>query len=203
VTIYVLPLLHPAYLLRGMWGEEPAQIEHLRRAKLIADTGEFDIPNMDEPLGPLNPDADGIDLTDWCLDLGPEGCSVDIEAAGPHLVMVGLINNDTEKMVQLRFRRKGGAVWDTSHHRLRYKVEVLDIILSSRAIPKVFQNGQAYDVPYLEELGFVVNNYADDTLLMAHICYPEMPKRLEYLGVVYAGMNPWKFMSSESEGDAK
>jgi hypothetical protein len=76
-------------------------------------------------------------------------------------------------------------------------------VLASPDIPKVFHNGQAYDIPLLIENGFDVGGYMGDTLLMAHCAYPEMPKSLEYLGVLYGKVPGWKHLTRDYEGEGK
>jgi hypothetical protein len=66
--------------------------------------------------------------------------------------------------------------------------------------PKVFHNGQAFDIPYLEDLGFEVNGYAGDTLLMAHLALPELPKGLQFLATLYCRLPMWKRLVEEEEG---
>jgi hypothetical protein len=72
-------------------------------------------------------------------------------------------------------------------------------LLSSSDIEKIFHNGQAFDIPYLEEQGFVVNGFEEDTMLQAHLTYAELPKKLVFLALVYAGIPYWKYLVSEED----
>ena len=61
-------------------------------------------------------------------------------------------------------------------------------------VPKVFQNG-LYDIHYLwRRYGIPVENCADDTMLLHHALYPEMPKGLGFLGSLYTAEPAWKLM---------
>ena len=52
--------------------------------------------------------------------------------------------------------------------------------------------------------GFTVQNYAFDTMLAQHIAYPELPKGLEFVANLYAGLGGWKKMvKTDSEGEGK
>lgn len=59
----------------------------------------------------------------------------------------------------------------------------IDLILRS-PIPKVNQNLK-FDVWFLHKWGFQVANIHDDTLILAHNCYPELPKRLDFLTSIH------------------
>jgi ribonuclease D len=76
--------------------------------------------------------------------------------------------------------------------------------LLASSCPKVFQNGQAFDVPILEANGFTVTNYIWDTLLMQHIAYAEMQAGLEHMARLYCGVNGWKHtIKGEQAGEWK
>jgi hypothetical protein len=61
-------------------------------------------------------------------------------------------------------------------------------------MPKIFQNG-LYDIHYLwRRYGISVANCADDTMLLHHALYPEMPKGLGFLGSLYTNEPAWKLM---------
>lgn len=74
-----------------------------------------------------------------------------------------------------------------------------DDILRSN-IPKVNQN-MVYDWTTLERLGFSINNIIGDTMLMAHTCYPELPKGLDFLTSIHTDMTYYK--DEGKEYDAK
>lgn len=60
--------------------------------------------------------------------------------------------------------------------------------------PKLLQNGP-YDIIWLWKImGIAVKNYQEDTRLMHHALYPELPKSLEFMGSLYAKEFAWKNM---------
>jgi DNA polymerase-1 len=69
-----------------------------------------------------------------------------------------------------------------------------DEVLRS-SIPKVNQN-MNYDWTILERCGYTVNNIIGDTMLMANVIYPELPKSLQFLTSIYTDMAFYK-----DEGD--
>jgi hypothetical protein len=194
--MWVLPIHHPADILRGRWGLHPANIEYLTRARELAQ-GTWVPPS-------ITPPARVTALYDYSaiwsslrwMEHSPDPTTVwDIECAGPHLVCVGIMHLATELYVNFRFREQGGALtWQGT--QLRKMAELLDEAFCNPKLPKVFHNGQAFDIPYLERLGFgPVGGYAGDTMLMQRYLYPEMPARLEFVAGLYAGIPAWKWMS--------
>jgi hypothetical protein len=188
-------------IVRGRWGEEPSQILHLKRAWGTPMRYE----NIDEPPPGALLDPTVEQLREWRAGIGPLGITVDIENAGPHLVALGLCRVDDEVPVVISFRRGSGSAEPThSIDELVARIQFIHEVLGDPSIPKVFHNGQAHDVPHLEELGFRVEGYADDTILMAHVAYPEMRKSLQKLAILFAGMPKWKHLvKEEEEGDQK
>jgi hypothetical protein len=76
-------------------------------------------------------------------------------------------------------------------------------VLADPNVPLVFHNGQAFDIPFLEAMGFAVRGYEWDTLLAWGYAWPEMPKRLEWLAGYLCGIPRWKGMIKEEEGADK
>ena len=63
--------------------------------------------------------------------------------------------------------------------------------------PKIAQNG-TYDIHRLwDPYRIKVRNYCEDTRLLHHAIYPELPKDLGTLGSTYANRPPWKIMRGE------
>lgn len=199
---YVVPILHPAYILRGQWGLEPAQIKYLATVREIATTGYT--PTVDPATPPVGTTI-GPTLSQVLEYLAHPnnsgGVAVDIEAAGPHLMCIGLCRVRDLEGIVVPFRTEGTTqYWSLAE--LRTLVEHLVRWFADPSVPKVFHNGQGFDVPYLENLGFKVAGYSFDTMLAQHVLYPEMPKRLEFIATLYLGYPRWKHLKSDA-GEAK
>lgn len=128
----------------------------------------------------------------------------DIECAGQHLVCVGIMHVESGEYVCPRFREQHGAL-TLSPEEMYDVVEQLDSALCDPSLPKVFHNGQAFDIPYLEQLGFgPVEGFAFDTLLAQRYLYPEMPADLQFVAGFYARVPAWKWMAKlEGEEEDK
>ena len=201
--MWVTPILHPAYILRGQYHKEPAQQVTLHRVR------EGFEPEMDYTQPPVG----GIlfpTLEQWkdyvrgALCGAWWGVSIDIENAGPFLICIGftLIDTDFEPgpSLCLRIRLRGGVQYWKAHE-LHRVVEELDQLLSSHRLSKVFHNGVTHDVPLLERMGFDVRGPLVDTMVMFHNCYQEMPKGLQYVCTLMLGSGVWKDMLDEGDDE--
>jgi len=191
--LYGVALLHPAGIARGNWGAEPFQILSLERARWIADRGEWPLPSPHEPPPGAIIEPTLLELIDWWSAAGPEGVAVDIETAGHHLVCIGFARiRDLASIVVHILDEQGQAYW--SDDEWPHVRNLVADILADPAIPKVFHNGQAFDVLMLERAGFPVAGFTFDTLLAQHIAYAEMPKGLQHCARLYNGAEAWKHL---------
>jgi DNA polymerase len=208
---YVVPIVHPAAIIRGQWEYDPAQPRHLHRAWSIANA--IEPPILDDVT--VLPHGGHIaktihEVAAWCGDVltqPPPYLYVDIEGTGGILIGIGFWVLDetmqpTGHGMYVPFRDFAKPYWtDDDTHTAAYWV---DRVLSEPTVPKVFHNGSSFDIPFLEEIGFEVNGYADDTMVRAWATYHEMPKSLEELAILYANMIAWKHTSHVGdEGEGK
>ncbi len=196
--VHVVPILHPSYILRGNWAYSILQPQQLQIAKQIAETGTYtpiDITSVPENanLYPTLEDLNAFSTTLSSL------ASVDIECAGDFLVCVGVARLQDEGYVCVRFRVKGGDIYDPD--TLCARTEWLFRFLADPEVEKVFHNGQAFDVPYLEEQGFVVRGYTEDTMIQANLTYCELKKGLAFLANAFCSIPNWKGLVRGAEDE--
>lgn len=238
MTIWLTPLNHPASILRGAWNVEPAQVTFITRvADLLREGREppaWDISQPPSALAAKGGGSSGEDrepfalgwptrhllypslsqLRQWYTELH-EGTynvlSIDIEAAGPHVICVGItpvrwdgVNFALGDHLCLRFRHRGGSrYWQRWDDHLE-AVRLLDDLLGDPDLALLFHNGVTYDVPELLRLGFIIRGRLLDTMVMHHEAYKEMPKGLQFLAKLYLGFPLWKVLTSEDdEGEGK
>jgi len=206
-VVLLCPIAHPAWILRGMYKHEPAQATYLRRAKALADGTATPPPDPTTP--PTNaiftPGLHDLQLfregLDRCTD---KTLATDIECAGKHLVGIGFCRHEDLHCLYVPIRRRAALPYWTDPADLMEVVVWLDEILGNPDIPLVFHNGNTFDEPFLRRVGFEVRGFVDDTMVMVHTAYPELPKALEFNAVLYCGFNPWKHLSSVEEvGEGK
>lgn len=217
---WVVPLLHPAALIRGRWAERGAQIRYMSRAVGVTEASETPEIHIEAPppgsiVRPQVADLARFDamaaapvVGGMAAATGPEAfthLSVDIENAGHFTVLVGLTLFEGRRIgpsLSLPFRTQHGMnYWEPEEHWVA--TGYLYRWLADERLTKVFHNGVAHDIPLLEETGFIVAGPIEDTMIMQHYCYPEMRKALQYCATLYLGAPVWKTLLDEEEPDEK
>lgn len=202
--VYGVAVLHPANIARGNWSAEPFQILSLERARWIAERGEWPLtdPMTPPPGAILEPTLE--EFVEWANGVDAQGVSVDIETTGKHIVCIGLCRiSDLVSIVVHVLGLDAKPYWDSASWPTVRRT--LDSLFKDANVPKVFHNGQAFDVLILENMGFEVRGFDFDTLLAQHIAYAEMraSKGLEVCARLYSGAGPWKYIVGDVEGDWK
>lgn len=193
----MMGVLHPARILRGGWALDPVQIEYTKRFA----RREFDREPIHEPPPGAVLDPTLEDLARWekeLLALPDHTLTCDIENAGPHIRLIGFARVHDERAIVVPFRRQGGAVAGT-YAEIRARAEWCQRVLQT--YPVVMHNGQAHDVPHLEGVGFEQVNLVDDTILMQHVAYPELPRGLQFCATWYCKMPVWKGVEAAEDED--
>jgi len=208
----VNPIQHPGAIVRGMWSREPCQEVYLRRLHELVQ-GKREMPDIDISKPP--PDSNLFptieDLREFSRQFEGEydAVSIDIENAGPHIICIGctafnVTSGVIGSTVCVRFRLRGGGLYWKSRRELVAAVGWWFQLLSRDDIAKAFHNGVVYDVPILRGLGFEVRGRLIDTLNLAHACYPELSKGLQFTATLYNWAPCWKRLTDErDEGDGK
>ncbi len=222
---WIVPILHPAYILRGKWGLAPCQIHFLQLAKEISTAGyeklDINIPPDGSILDPSISDIKG-----WIEGIGDDGITVDIENPGGVLMCIGFCRMVDMSPIVIRFVMQGHIPrWETVEEETEARQLCIKLLTT---YPTCYHNGQSFDIPelceYLHEhwkyelyemglgdddafLNAMLKVFAFDTLLAHFVMYPEMPKGLEFLSWVYARIPRWKHLTkgggSEPEGEGK
>lgn len=183
----VVPTFHPA----GLFYQREAEEAHywmkniiefdLERAK---KQGEF--KDFRHPQRMLQICNSSYDLKNFLKDHENETeLSVDIEALKCIPVCTGLAFTKHRAMsVPLWGQLPIGKVSDIPQPELVAMWLVLDQVLRDKRIKKIGQNFK-YDEDKKRRLGFRINNFHADTLLMASCINPEFPKSLEFNTSIY------------------
>ena len=206
---WIMPLTHPAAIVRGQWHLAPVQETYLARALTYAfsDTEPaLQNPMLPPPNTKLYPTLSEMYLfVEEASDAG--AYALDIEEAGEHIICVGMtaINLETNQLgttVCLRFRKQGGGLYWQDYEDHTEAVRVVQQLLLL-PVPKIFQNGITFDVPELAALGFKICGPYIDTMHLAHTAYPELPKSLQFLATLYLGSPVWKTLVDSEELEGK
>ena len=190
---YVVPVEHPAYILR-MWGERQIAVMCLARAAeelayLRAHGNLRPLPNRVLHTG-VSPQS-ALEWVNECL-AQPAPVSLDVEMRGirrgnkTHYInvdMISLAKNPWESMCipMFEFSEEYEAkLWRS-----------LDQLMQDQLI--IGQNHIGFDLPQLYRLGFEPDPRKWlDTMLLHHSMWIEMPHGLHFLGMQYTRQPFWK-----------
>ena len=189
--VKLLPTLHPAFLFHSY------KLLHVVVADLIKASEESHYPDVRTTPCEVWIEPTLEDMHDFMfkhLDRA-ESISIDIEtipgframksiafAPSPHLAIV-VPFTDTNSL--------NNSYWPTLEEELQAWNWVAAVCESD--YPKVGQNF-SYDFHWLYDKGIAVRNYSDDTMLMHHALFLELPKDLGFLGACYAKRRAWKLL---------
>ena len=200
-----LPTYHPASVLY-QWSQRPIVVADLMKAQREADFPEIRRPNRRVKVNPT--------LKEWrnwiedCLASPPDLLANDTETS---LGMIDTISFARSRVDAIacqigphRVRRGQGyvTIWPqrdgkqvTSYWTKSEELEfwTLTKTLLESPIPKLGQN-YIYDLQYLLRMGIRPRNIQEDSMLLHHSLFPELPKSLGFLGSIYTDEPAWKLM---------
>lgn len=195
--MYVVPTIHPAYLLhQGKPIADPIRMD-LAKAWRIANQG----PSHKEQyciVHPANPE--GVETAvrkglAWIARWRSLRCPVaaDVETSS--------LNYFSCKLYSLALsgaddHATGVAFTLGNLHTLpadaeRVMVQAAAELLADELVPNVFHNAP-YDVPVLERKGLPVRGPIEDTMSLHHLVQPDIPHTLGWIGHTYLDVDAWK-----------
>jgi len=201
--IKVLPTYHPAALRD--WSLRPVIVADLMKA-----AREAEFPEVRRPARfiHINPTLEEVEL--WEKGLYPKEwkpwtqanpLSIDTETKGKLISTISFsATQDTAFVIPfLKMRSLDRSYWNLSEECAVRKI-IARVLVSK--IPKLFQNG-LYDCQYLRREKYKLHNVIEDTMIMQHALYPELPKSLGFLGSIHTNEAAWKLMRERGEDQLK
>lgn len=193
--VKLLPCYHPAAVLRE-WALRPVTVMDFIKAKREAAFPEVRRPRRTVYIEPSLADIE------WFINehlIPAKQITFDIETAGNQITCIGFAPDPTVALV-IPFsdpRRPGGSFWQLPEEEAMAWSLVQRILALPQ--PKIGQN-VLYDVTFLwKGYGIVVNNLAEDTMLLHHSLQPESEKGLGFLGTIYTNEASWKIMRARGK----
>jgi DNA polymerase len=200
----VLPTWHPAVLFHGQWDLRAIIVADLMKAFV-----EKDFPEIRRPERYVLIDPTIEEVEEWCAAaLAAPLIACDVETRGGGIACLGLASSPSDALVVPFFDPRKlafdpvrglspGSYW-TRHGEVRARQAIQSVLGSS--VPKLFQNG-LYDIQYLLREGFRPRHCNEDTMILHHALYPEMPKALGFLGSLYTNEAAWKMLRHGEDKD--
>ena len=185
----VIATYHPAAILRD-WPKRPIVV-----ADLLKAAREMEFPEIRRVQREITC-AETLDEIDYWIEhyaLRATHLAVDIETYRGQIDMIGFAS-DPEHALNIKFFNTG--THENTWGSVLEEVEARKRVLQLLTLPakKIFQNG-LYDLQYLLREGFTIKNVAEDTMLLHHAMYPELPKGLGFLGSIYTNETAWKLLN--------
>jgi uracil-DNA glycosylase family 4 len=182
---YVIPCYHPAFILRE-WSERPVGVFCIERAREeylhFQRTGA--LQPLPERLLRVQPDYPTVfEYLKSCLEPVPQRVSIDIEMLGQYPYTIAIARSPTDACAF--------SLVDYPDRELAKIWILLREVL--RACPQIGQNYIGFDCTWLEYLGLDPDlSKVEDTMILHHILWPELPHRLQFLALQYTREPYWK-----------
>ena len=193
----VLSTLHPATVLYD-WSNRPIIIADLMKAKI-----ESEFPEIRRPKRMLliNPTMEELDEF-FEKARAASRLSLDVETSHGQITLFGIaISSTLGAVIPFYDGRKS----DKSYWKRDDEIKVRSRInyLLSLPIPKLFQNG-LYDLQYILREHYHINlDSCDDTMILHHAMFPELPKSLGFMGSIYTNESSWKLLRERKSDSNK
>lgn len=196
----MVPTFHPAHVMR-FWNMFSIVVKDLIRAAKEADRGpQIFYPPRKLLLSPTLEDLHAY--TDRLLN--SDLISTDIETAFKQITCIGFAPNAEEAICVpfVDFTQLDRCYWRTPDDELQAWLWVKMILESP--VPKLGQNFAGYDFMWIwKKVGIEPRNVREDTRLLHHALYPELPKSLQFMGSAYTQQGPWKQWGHRSSKEKK
>lgn len=182
----IIPTIHPAASLRGMYIYRYLISADLKKARL--ESGSPDVRRPERTL--VYSYASVREAVEWINKCGESPrLSVDIEVLNYEIAIIGLAPSP-ELGVAIPL---ADARWSLDDEVLLWRA--LAKVLGNPKTTKIFQNG-IFDIHFLAtKCGIKVRGPIEDTMVAHHIMYPDLQKGLGFLGSLYCGSQAyWKDM---------
>lgn len=183
---YVIPMYHPAYVLRN-YSEREICVFILTRAyeEFVYWVNHNSIQPLPIRELVVNPDFQVAYTYLTSCTLSHEPVSVDIELLRRRVPYTVSFARTPTSAISISF-------WNYEKEQLRHLWRKMDEIFNKCKI--VGQNFTSFDAHWLRAMGFDINlNNVEDTLILHHILWPGLRHKLEFLGMMYTRQPFWKW----------
>ena len=184
----VIPLLHPSYILRKAQWQQLYINSRFITEKVLP---EGDFPEIQRVMWREFPQdfVSVIQFFDWCRTLRVPW-TLDIETRANNIACFAIaFNNDVEDVaICIPIQTTTGPYWSLEEEH--YIWQELQWLCEVNPLGPIGHN-IFYDMAYLREYSIQPPNM-EDTMLLFHCMYPELPKKLQFLTALYTDIPYYK-----------
>lgn len=193
----ILPTYHPAGIMRN-WSWRAIAIADLIK---VANR-EQHFAEVRRPERTILRDPTVADIRAW-LNVPARAYAIDTETVNRQIEMIGLARSRSEALVirLVNKSRLGFSHWSESDEQEIWRL--LRWRLEDPSIVKIFQNG-LYDLQYfIRRSPLRPRNCSEDSMLLSHSLFPELPKGLGFLGSIHTNEASWKLWRGKEQEEFK
>lgn len=132
-------------------------------------------------------------LSKFDITSSPISCDIETSQPGSHIHIIGFADSPINAY-SFEILHGHAPVLTRENEFILWKE--IDNVLQKRRI--IFHNGSYDAVVLMNNNGICCKNFTIDTLVAAHICWPECPRSLSYLSSILLDVPAWK-STSQSE----
>lgn len=186
----IIPAFHPSGILR-QWENRWITVHDLRKVKREAEFPEIRLPKYNFILRPSFKQA--VETVENLILLATRGhrISVDLETRAQQIACVGLAWSKLDAIcIPIMCVERPNGYWTVEEEFTL--VRLIQRLLTNPNVEIVGQNF-LYDLQYIARYwGYTCKTYMD-TMLGHHVCWPGMPKGLDFLSSMYCEFHRyWK-----------
>lgn len=195
----VLPTYHPMTIMRD-WEQRVVAGADLMKAKRESAFPEIQRPARDVWVVENKADVD------WAFSFlnAKSHLSLDIETKNGQITCLSFASSPRFSIV-FPFtddRKPDWNYWSSVEEEV-YAWKAVKKLCENPSIKKILQNG-VYDIQYLwKVMNIKTLGFRDDTMILHHCLYSELPKSLGFMGSVYTNEQSWKLMRRWTEKEIK
>jgi DNA polymerase len=193
----VLPTYHPAALRD--WSLRPIILADLIKAKREAEFPEIRRPERWILVNPTLEEV--LEWADCMIEQPPRLLSIDTETAGGFIKCISFSPDPAHAFViPFYAKHQPDHCYWSFDDEIKVRRAIQQVLVCPA--PKLFQNG-LYDIQYIRKEKWKILNMDEDTMILQHALYPELPKSLGFLGSIHTNEAAWKLMRTRAEDTFK
>lgn len=197
----VLPTYHPAGVLR-QWSWRTIVVADLMKAWREAQFAELHRPARRILINPTIEEVE--EWTEQTLAAAPPALASDTETAAGQIKCISFARARDDALVVpfVDLARPSGSYWPSEALEVRAWVCVERLLTGCRLVGQNW----LYDLQYLTRAKIAPRGDSQDTMLLHHSLFPELPKGLGFLGSTWTDEPAWKLMrraKTKEEGEKR
>jgi len=185
--VKVLPTYHPRYVTEN-WEMLFPVIMDIRKA--VANSLTPDLVKDDRVLMASPTKGEFLDFLRHAETCDKIAVDIETTSPGSHIDILGIATSPTEAM-SFTFIRNRKPRFSNPRDEVDIWAAVARVM---NTVPSIMHNGTYDSAVMTLNHGIFCKEYKDDTMVAAHVCWPEVPRSLSFLSSVCINVPSWKHL---------